>query len=206
LYRSGIALLFAAGLLTGACAAEISGRPEVLSPPELARAPAEIPLRVGYHLSPGVRDYSETFWGLRFDVGPRLTAEVDEHFRRTFRSVAPLYRFPPGSREAEELDLVIAVEQPKAVATRTGMFDVTTKLTVQFAVYTVDGRRLRQMVEEDSVKIFMGSLNPAENIEKAQEGVRVLARAAVLKFLREFAQTDIAGPGCRMSASRSSAS
>ena len=193
-------MVLAVGMLTGACAAEISGRPEVLNPPELTRAPAEIPLRVGYHLSPGVRDYSETFWGLRFDVGPRLTAEIDDHFRRTFRSVAPIYRFPPGSREAEELDLLIAVEQPKAVATRTGLFDITSKLTVRFAAHTVDGRRLAQMVEEDEVKVFMGSLNPAENVEKAQEAVRVLARSAVLKFLREFAQTEIAKSGAGLTA------
>lgn len=182
----------AAALIVTGCAAQIIGRADVLNPREMSQTPPEIPLRVGYYISPAIRNFAETIYGVRFEVGLRLAAKVDEHFRRTFRAVTPLYRFPPNPREAEELDVVIVIEQPKLVAPRTGLFDIDPKLTVPFSVHTVAGERMDQITEESSVRVFMGSLNPVENIDKGHEAVHILSRATVLQFLRSFRGTAVA--------------
>jgi len=184
---SHLSLLLAAGLLAGGCAAELHGRPDVLNPPELTAAPSEIPMRVGYYLSPAVRDYHEIFGGMRFDVGLRLAAEVDENFRRSFRAVTPLYRVPADASAAQGLDLIIVVGQPKGTwKSRAASGDI--KLSVPFAIHGVDGRRLGEKVEESEVHAVFGSMNIGENINKAHEAARVVSRAVVLQFLRGFRQ------------------
>ncbi len=185
--RPPLLRLLAAGVLAGGCAAELHGRADVLTPPELTAAPPEIPVRVGYYLGPAVRDYHTVLGGLRFDIGLRLAAEVDEHFRRSFRAVTPLYRVPAEASAAEGVDLVIVVGQPTGTW-KSGGASGDIKLRVPFSIQGVDGRRLGEKVEESELHAVFGSLNPAENIEKAHEAVRVVSRAVVLQFLRSLRQ------------------
>ena len=158
------------------------GQPEADIPP-----PPDIPMRVGLYITSAARDYSVNRYGGQYDIGLRVAAEVESNFRRSFRSVIPLYRVPPTGRDAEAMDLYIVVEEPVPPdQSGNGGGGYNVKVIVPFSVHEVDGDRIDRITGEGETLFQVNVWGATSAMNSANQCVKFSSRKAVREFLHKF--------------------
>jgi len=184
-------ILLAAVLLT-ACEATITGEERTTGRLPEPEALQQIPLRAGFYVNPSVRRYSIDESWARFSVGQEVEAEASDRLSRAFQSVRPVAVFPDPGGWIRDVDVVVSVDRLDARFRVDGFASYAMALEGHFAVHTPDGKPIVSRDARSSLTVSMGSLDPGANIRKAHEGVSILAREVVAKFLVDLPRAEIA--------------
>ena len=187
--------IFLIGLILAGCGSgklSVTMPSDVKSPPELANPGAEIPLRVGIYVHPGVRAqrrHGGTHW---YEVGEIVANQAIEQVGRAFRSVKPVNRLPAKGSSLPGIDAVLAVEDAQLHWVNDDLhLRGFTEMTLTMAAYDAQGARLHQATKKNRADITYG-LSIAQNRPYWVETLKVTARAGVIQFLRDFRALDLA--------------
>lgn len=186
-----IGLLLAVPLL-GACQATVQKTPGMETPEAIVAELPRMDLKVGYYMTPAARRFAVDETWARFTIGQDIDANATTYLTKVFREVRPLAAFPTSPESVRGLDLVVTVD---GVGGNFKTLDLLTHgidASADFSFHTPDGKLIRRAPHHSEVQVFMGSLNPSDNIRAGYEGAETVARDLVLKFIQDIPQAEIA--------------
>lgn len=181
----GAAAVLAAAVL-GGCQATVQAQPELSRPGAGLAAVTKTDLRVGFYVHPSVRRYVVNESWAQFQLGAKIETQADEWLPRAFKEVRRLNAFPPTGGAADELDAIITIDRPEGGFQTQSLFTHTLSAGAEFGLYTPDAKAVRALRTQSSASIYMGSLDPSENVKKSYEAADLIAKGVVVNFLRDL--------------------